>query len=1169
MRTPAKKTVCCVSAMLLVVAGVSTLAADGPSVNESAREIPVAYEVDVVVVGGGTGAVAAALSAAEAGAEVFLAAPHPYLGDDMTATLRLWLEEGEEPTGPLAERLFTDDARTHFGPDPNRLDFAYEADTPSAPVHKDSTPPSKLADGEWISASSQSVQYNGDVSIVSDLHEAKEIDEVRLMVFYRGTSSERAQNFKVQGVAIFTSDDAQAWKEVGAVENKSTEDVAVLSVPVGGKARYVKLDVKKADDVDRILLGEIEIVKPGPATPAPGAKRPMPRPMHVKRTLDNLLLEAGVPFLYSCFVTDVLRDAGGNPCGIVMANRAGRQAVVAKTIVDATDRATVARLAGAEFRPYPAGMHTFKRVVIGGEVQTGENVTARVIDPPFRGAFPNQAKTSSGEFPVIEYTLRLPMAGDSPASWAAADQQARTMTYHPEQQFTSDVLFQVPPDSMRGQEESAGPWPGADRLPLGAFRPAGVSSLYVLGGCADVSREQAEKLLRPLALVDLGARLGQAAAADAAKRPGLAGLRVPGQPAAEPVAAGDVGELLVGVRPIQELPTIPQDARSLPVFGQYDVVVVGGGTGGAPAGIGAARQGAKTLVVEYLHGLGGVGTIGAISKYYWGNRIGFTATVPGGASWVIEQKMEWWRSELLEAGADVWFGTIGCGAFVEDGRVKGAVVVTPQGRGVVLADVVIDTTGNSDVAVAAGAETQYTDETEFGMQGTGLPGRKLGTTYTNTDFTIVDETDMVDTWHVFVYAKDKYKDAFDQSTLIDTRERRRILGEYTITLLDQVLERTYPDTIEVAYSNFDSHGYTIDPYLELEHPGHRGFRINVPYRCLLPKGLEGILVGGLGMSAHRDAVPMTRMQPDIQNQGYAAGVAAAMAAKAGVPLREIDIRALQKHLIEIENLPESVLTDEDSLPLAPERLAAAVTIVKDRDPEATEEKIRERAQAAAALLAHPDQALPLLRKAYQGADGAEAKLVYAHYLAVLGDATGLPTLAAEVERTQDWDEGWNYRAMGQFGTALSRLDQLVVALGRTRDPKAIPAIVDKAKLLTAESDFSHHRAVGLALELIGDPSAASPLAELLTQPGMTGYVHDSVEEARRRDQEESSTTGVKTRRDSLRELLLARALYRCGDYGDVGKQTLTNYTKDLRGHLARHAKAVLEADGKGGDSVTR
>ena len=72
-------------------------------VNESARQIPVAYSVDVVVVGGSTGAVSAAVAASRAGAKVFLAAPRPYLGDDMTATLRLWLEEGETPVAPLAK----------------------------------------------------------------------------------------------------------------------------------------------------------------------------------------------------------------------------------------------------------------------------------------------------------------------------------------------------------------------------------------------------------------------------------------------------------------------------------------------------------------------------------------------------------------------------------------------------------------------------------------------------------------------------------------------------------------------------------------------------------------------------------------------------------------------------------------------------------------------------------------------------------------------------------------------------------------------------------------------------------------------------------------------------------------------------------------------------------
>jgi len=50
---------------------------------------------------------------------------------------------------------------------------------------------------------------------------------------------------------------------------------------------------------------------------------------------------------------------------------------------------------------------------------------------------------------------------------------------------------------------------------------------------------------------------------------------------------------------------------------------------------------------------------------------------------------------------------------------------------------------------------------------------------------------------------------------------------------------------------------------------------------------------------------------------------------------------------------------------------------------------------------------------------------------------------------------------------------------------------------------------------------------------------------------------VQTRRDSIRELSLARALYRCGDYGGIGEQILRAYTEDLRGHLARHAQAVL------------
>ncbi len=51
---------------------------------------------------------------------------------------------------------------------------------------------------------------------------------------------------------------------------------------------------------------------------------------------------------------------------------------------------------------------------------------------------------------------------------------------------------------------------------------------------------------------------------------------------------------------------------------------------------------------------------------------------------------------------------------------------------------------------------------------------------------------------------------------------------------------------------------------------------------------------------------------------------------------------------------------------------------------------------------------------------------------------------------------------------------------------------------------------------------------------------------------------VTTRNNSLRELILGRALYKCGDFNGVGNQILNDYSKDLRGHYHRHANGVLQ-----------
>jgi flavin-dependent dehydrogenase len=1114
-------------------------------VEESAREIPVAHEADVLVVGGSCGAVAAAVAAAEQGAKVFLAAPHPYLGDDMTATLRLWLEPGEVPQAPLACKIFhatTNDFRVS----PNRLNLTYETDVPSGGAHPDTKSRSALTDGAWGSASGESVQYPGNVNIIADLNMPQELEIINLMSYHRLDGK-----FSVQSVTMSVSSDKQIWREVAKItaptssrpgKRTSEDECQTWSAPVNATARYVKFAVQKRKEASRLLLGEIEVLRVD-RNPPPNSIVP-PRPMHVKKALDDALIKAGVPFLYSCQATHVLHDASGRLCGIVMANRAGRQAVIAKVIIDATDRARVARLANAEFRPYPAGQHTFKRVVIGGAVREGDNLAARVIAPPFTEHAPDYAGGTNVNYQIIEYTLKLPMAGDTPAAWAEADQMARTFTFDARQQFSSDVLFEVPPDAMVGR--------GHALDSAAAFQPNGIDHVFVLGGCADVTRADAAKLLRPLALIDAGTLVGAAAAKEAKslrapQKPHVAGARNN-----DKCVEGEIRELLTGVRPTQKSPTIPQEVGVVPVWGDYDVIVIGGGTAGAPAGIAAARQGAKTLVVEALSGLGGVGTLGTIAGYCAGNRVGFTATIKiapqpwknGGHVWGIEQKANWWRSELLKAGADVWFNTTGCGALVEGQKVTGVVLATPHGRGVVRAKVVIDATGNSDIAAAAGAACIYTDGSDFGMQGTGLPPRLLGVNLINTDYTLTDETDLLDVWHLYVFAKQKFPTAFDLGQLIDTRERRRIVGDHILTVRDQFAARTYPDTIVQAHGGgYDTHGYVVDRFLHLwptPFPAGKLQFQNIPYRSLLPKGWDGILVVALGISAHRDAVPLIRMQPDIQNGGYAAGYAAALAIKTGKTARTVDVRAVQQHLVAMGGLTTNVLTDVDSFPLTAPQLAAAV------------QQARTNMFAGAALFVNPEPALPLLRQAYAGAEGAD-RVQYAALLGMLGDPTGAPTLQEHVQRSP-WDAGWQHRGAGN----VSVLDGRIIALGCSGDRRAVPAIVAKLQQLKPESEFSHFRAAALALESIGDPAAAKPLAEALALPGLTGYAHDTLAQAIHREVEEKHNT-IQTRHDSLRELMLARALYRCGDQDGIGEKILRAYAADLRGHLARHAQAVLDA----------
>jgi len=284
-------------------------------------------------------------------------------------------------------------------------------------------------------------------------------------------------------------------------------------------------------------------------------------------------------------------------------------------------------------------------------------------------------------------------------------------------------------------------------------------------------------------------------------------------------------------------------------------------------------------------------------------------------------------------------------------------------------------------------------------------------------------------------------------------------------------------------------------------------------------------------------------------------------ARSSATIRNFDLRGLQKQLVQIGCLPEQVLGGKDSMPMPKAKVAEAVAALGQAAAETKAGNTKEemaRRLALAAVFAQPQDAIPLIEKAYAAAKDDDAKLTYANILALFGSKAGADTLLAKVKAATEFDKGWNYTGMGQFGRSVSALDQYIIALGRTRDPRALDAILEKVALLDASKEYSHHRACAVALETLGDPRAAKPLADLLAKPGMTGYATTTVQDAGR-IAGTGGGTETKPRNDSLREIVLARALYRCGDSGGLGRKILEQYAKDLRGHYARHAQAVLES----------
>ncbi|WP_254075583.1 FAD-dependent oxidoreductase [Paenibacillus tritici] len=132
---------------------------------------------------------------------------------------------------------------------------------------------------------------------------------------------------------------------------------------------------------------------------------------------------------------------------------------------------------------------------------------------------------------------------------------------------------------------------------------------------------------------------------------------------------------------------------------------------------------------------------------------------------------------------------------------------------------------------------------------------------------------------------------------IGIRETRRIIGDYIVTADDFLACRSFPDDIA-------RNAYFIDIHMAKPTSGMTMVRLSpgeshgIPYRALLPAGIQNVIVAGRAISTDRAAQGSTRVMPNCFAMGEASGTAAAILAETGTrETRSIDITELQRRLI--------------------------------------------------------------------------------------------------------------------------------------------------------------------------------------------------------------------------------------------------------------------------------
>ena len=414
---------------------------------------------------------------------------------------------------------------------------------------------------------------------------------------------------------------------------------------------------------------------------------------------------------------------------------------------------------------------------------------------------------------------------------------------------------------------------------------------------------------------------------------------------------------------------------------QTEVLVVGGGSAGVTAAIAAAEQGAQTMLVERYGFLGGISTqvldtfygfftpgsqprkvVGGIPDRVVANleKHGAMLVRPNtygagdGITYDPETLKVVWERLAVDAGVKILYHTLVIDVLLKDGRVTGVVSASKGGLSMIEAQVVIDASGDADVAAVAGvgyesaatgpvqsltttfrllnvdtamARQVKKDQLHLLMQDAidrgdyDLPRREGSVHITPlpgvmaTNMTRVMEVDATDVEQLsqaeiegrrqameyFRFLHDRVP-GYEQSALanfstqIGIRESRRILGRYRLTRQDVLNARKFEDAIAQCGAPIEDHHAGQDTRWEYLPEGET---YQIPYRCLVPENTVGLLVAGRCLSADHDAHASVRSMGQCMSMGQAAGLAAVLAYQEHCLPDEIPVGELQNRLRKI------------------------------------------------------------------------------------------------------------------------------------------------------------------------------------------------------------------------------------------------------------------------------